>query len=155
MTSSSALISAAPCTRSCSNARIVQPLFTRGQPPVARGLFRAGFPILIRAMRRLRRSTRRRRRKPRRDGRGQDRLEAELQPNGYLVGESFSVADLTAASLFYPAVLPPEFPYPLVAEVPEPGREFIAGLAERPGGRWVADMYARHRVAAGATRRVL
>ena len=35
-----------------------------------------------------------------------DRLEAELGSNEYLVGDSFSVADLTAASLFYPLVLP-------------------------------------------------
>ncbi|MCW2995064.1 MAG: glutathione S-transferase, partial [Conexibacter sp.] len=55
-----------------------------------------------------------------------DRLEAEIQPSGYLAGDGFSVADLTAASLFYPAVLPPEFPYPLVGEVPERGRDFIA-----------------------------
>jgi glutathione S-transferase len=31
-----------------------------------------------------------------------DRLEAELGANDYLVGERFTVADLTAASLFYP-----------------------------------------------------
>ena len=36
-----------------------------------------------------------------------DKLEADLQPSGYLVGERFSVADLTAASLFTPLVAPP------------------------------------------------
>ena len=40
-----------------------------------------------------------------------DRLEAELDASGeYLVGDSFSVADLTAASLLYPLVNPPEGP---------------------------------------------
>jgi glutathione S-transferase len=135
---------------------ILVPLFTRGQPPVARGLFAAGFPILIRAMRRvLNINAAAAARSRAATVAAMDRLESELQPNGYLVGDGFSVADLTAASLFYPVVQPPEFPYPLVAEVPEPGREFIAVLAERPGGRWVADMYARHRVAAGVTRRCL
>src|SRR5439155_18723458 len=38
------------------------------------------------------------------------RLEAELGANDYLVGERFTVADLTAASLFYPLVLPAERP---------------------------------------------
>jgi glutathione S-transferase len=135
---------------------IVEPLFTRGQPPVARGLFDAGFPILIRAMRRVLKINPAAAAKSRAATVvAMDRLESELQPNGYLVGDGFSVADLTAASLFYPAVLPPEFPYPLVGEVPERGRDFIAALAERPGGRWVSDMYARHRVAPGATRRVV
>src|SRR2546423_629963 len=39
-----------------------------------------------------------------------DHLESELGSNEYLVGECFSVADLTAAALFYPLVLPPEGP---------------------------------------------
>jgi glutathione S-transferase len=135
---------------------IVEPLFTRGQPPVARGMFHAGFPILVRAMRHVLSINSAAAAKSRAATvTAMDRLESELQPSGYLVGDGFSVADLTAASLFYPAVLPPEFPYPLLAEVPERGREFITALAQRPGGRWVADMYARHRVAAGVTRRVL
>src|SRR5262249_3940100 len=40
------------------------------------------------------------------------RIERAVQPSGYLVGDGFSVADLTAAALFYPLVQPPEFPYP-------------------------------------------
>ena len=40
-----------------------------------------------------------------------DRLEHELQPSGYLVGDRFTVADLTAAALLSPLVRPPEFPY--------------------------------------------
>ena len=36
-----------------------------------------------------------------------DRIEAELQPSGYLVGDRFSVADLTAAALFTPLIAPP------------------------------------------------
>ena len=74
-----------------------------------------------------------------------DRLEAELDRAGgdYLAGGAFSVADLTAASLFVPIVLPPEAP-----PLPKPKgayEEFIAPLRERPGYRWVADTFARHR----------
>ena len=40
-----------------------------------------------------------------------DRLEAELDGGEYLVGDSFSVADLAAAALFTPIVRPPERPF--------------------------------------------
>ena len=39
------------------------------------------------------------------------KVEAEVGPSGYLVGDSFTVADLTAASILAPIVVPPEFPY--------------------------------------------
>ena len=67
-----------------------------------------------------------------------------------LVGDSFTVADLTAASLLYPLVPPPEFPYPTVTVIPEPGREFVQSLADRPALRWVSEMYAPHRAPVGA-----
>ena len=77
------------------------------------------------------------------------RLEAELDGNEYLVGNSFSVADLTAASLFYPLVLPPEGPQQVGD--PTPAWERIrAPYRERPGYRWVQEMFARHRNAGAA-----
>jgi glutathione S-transferase len=75
-----------------------------------------------------------------------DRLEAELDGREYLAGDGFSVADLTAAALFYPLVLPPEGPS--LGQVPDGYERFRASLAERPGFRWVADIYRRHRVPA-------
>lgn len=72
-----------------------------------------------------------------------DRLEAELDGNEYLVGDRFSVADLTAAALFYPLVFPPEGPMRL--EPPEGYERFRAPLADRPGYRWVEEMFRRHR----------
>jgi glutathione S-transferase len=132
---------------------IVRPLFTRGQPPVARALFSAAFPILIQGMRRtLRINAAEAERSRAATVAAMDRLESELQPTGYLVGDRFSVADLSAAALFYPAVLPREFPYRMPAEVPSEGREFIDALAARPGGQWVSEMYARHRTAGGVRR---
>jgi glutathione S-transferase len=76
-----------------------------------------------------------------------DRLEHEVSSSGFLVGESFTVADLTAAALFYPVTRPPEFPYPMTADhdLPESAREFLDSLAQRPGGKWVAEIYHRHR----------
>jgi glutathione S-transferase len=72
-----------------------------------------------------------------------DRLEAELGNREYLVGDSFTVADLTAAALFYPLVIPPEGPS--VPPLPPAFERFRAPLVDRRGYRWVAEMFARHR----------
>jgi glutathione S-transferase len=74
-----------------------------------------------------------------------DRLEAELGDGEYLVGESFSVADLTAASLFYPLVSPEGAPLPPDQPMPESFERFRAPLRERRGFKWVAEMFRRHR----------
>jgi glutathione S-transferase len=73
-----------------------------------------------------------------------DRLEAELGDAEYLAGDRFSVADLTAAALLYPVVLPAEGPQSGV-DAPEPYERFRAPLKERRGFRWVAELYRRHR----------
>jgi glutathione S-transferase len=72
-----------------------------------------------------------------------DRLEAELGDGEYLVGDRFTVADLTAAALFYPLMAPAEGP-----ELPDPPpgvERFRAQLKERGGYRWVEEMFRRHR----------
>ena len=74
-----------------------------------------------------------------------DRLEAELQPSGYLVGDGFSVADLTAAALLAPVVFPPEFPYAPPGPLPAPVARWRDAFAGRRALRWVAEMYRRHR----------
>ena len=76
-----------------------------------------------------------------------DRIEAERGPSGYLVGESFSVADLTAAAIFSVLVRPPEFPYHQVDPSKDPPelRDWWQPLAERPAWKYVLDMYAQHR----------
>ena len=73
-----------------------------------------------------------------------DRIEAEVQPSGYLVGEAFSVADLTGAALFTPLLAPPGRPYLPKTSPPK----FVAlreEITARPAGQWVHEMYARHR----------
>ncbi|HEX5712373.1 MAG TPA: glutathione S-transferase family protein [Solirubrobacterales bacterium] len=77
-----------------------------------------------------------------------DRLEAELAANGdgeFLVGESFSVADLTAASLFYPVVDPDEGPLPPGVPTPPALERFRAEISDRPGYTWVEETFRRHR----------
>lgn len=76
-----------------------------------------------------------------------DRLEAELDTSGgeYLAGDRFSVADLTAAALFYPLVNPPEAPQVLPAGATPGFEAFRAPLEDRPGYKWVAETFRKHR----------
>jgi len=74
-----------------------------------------------------------------------DRIEAELQPSGYLVGDRFTVADLTAAALLSPVVMPAEFPYPLLTPLPPSAARLRDSLAGRRAFQWAGEMYRRHR----------
>jgi glutathione S-transferase len=74
-----------------------------------------------------------------------ERFQSELQASGYLVGDRFSVADLTLAALVSPAGFADEFPYPQPqGDHPsvEPLRQTLAasGLLD-----WAREIYARHR----------
>jgi glutathione S-transferase len=73
-----------------------------------------------------------------------NRLESELGEHDYLVGDRFSVADLTAAALFYPLVQPPEGPV-LGAPPPDAIERFRAPHKERRAYRWVEEIFRRHR----------
>ena len=74
---------------------------------------------------------------------GLDRVESELGDGEYLVGDRFSVADLTAAALLYPIVGPPEGPE--LPEMPAAMVEFRESVSPRPGFEWVREMFRRHR----------
>ncbi len=72
------------------------------------------------------------------------RIEDELDGGDYLVGDRFTVADLTAASLLTPLLCPEGREYPPAA-IPDRVREVREELEARRGGQWVHEMYARHR----------
>ena len=76
-----------------------------------------------------------------------DKLEAELEKgNGeFLVGDRLTVADVTAASLFYPIVAPPEGPLDPALPRPPALDRFRESLSTRPGYRWVEETFRRHR----------
>jgi glutathione S-transferase len=79
-----------------------------------------------------------------------DRLDAEVEATEgeYLVGDSFSVADLTAASILYPMVAPPDGPISPDLPSPPAFERFRAEFTERPGFIWIEEMYRRHRAPA-------
>jgi glutathione S-transferase len=80
-----------------------------------------------------------------------DRIEAELDAGEYLVGDGFSVADLTGASILYPVFRPPEGPH-IPFDYPEPLRRYFDSLADRPAIEWAREMFRRHRGTSAATR---
>lgn len=79
-----------------------------------------------------------------------EKLEARLHDDvsRYLVGDRFSLADLTAASMLAPLVGPAASPWP-DERLPDTA---MAGSAElrhhlrtRPAGLWISRLYAEHR----------
>ena len=125
--------------------RTMVPLFTQGLPR-RYGLFlHAVYPMARRAIRREIRADE----ETARRGREQtiaaiDLIERKLNGD-YLVGDGFSVADLTAASLLFPLVAPPQFAYELPDRWPEEWERFRRSLADRRGYRWAQEMFSRHR----------
>jgi glutathione S-transferase len=121
----------------------VSAVLSTGQGPVARTVVRAALPgAMIYARRRYRIYPADAVRARAKLGAALDRILAERTASGYLVGDSFSVADLTAASLLYPLAWPAELQY----DYPEPppwGE--MAPLAEHPAVEWIRDIFARHR----------
>jgi len=74
---------------------------------------------------------------------GYERIVAETGPSGYLVGDAFSVADLTAASLLLHLAEPPEFQY-AIPQVTPALEEFRQSLPQE-GLDWVRRMWREHR----------
>ena len=74
-----------------------------------------------------------------------ERFAAERGQSGYLVGDRFTVADLTLAALLSPAVAPEQFPYPQ----PQRGHPRLADLRamldDRGALEWTRWIYAHHR----------
>lgn len=76
-----------------------------------------------------------------------DKLETVLEQGDgeFLVGDSLSVADITAASLFYPVVGPPEGPLDPDLPTPSALERFRESLSRRRGFRWVEETFRHHR----------
>ena len=80
-----------------------------------------------------------------------DRIEAERGGRPYLVGDAFSVADLTGAALLSPLLQPPQIQYPIEVELPGYAREYRDKLLRHPAFDWAREIYARQR---GASKQV-
>jgi glutathione S-transferase len=62
-----------------------------------------------------------------------------------LVGDAFTVADLTAAAMLSPVLQPPEMQYPLRVELLPYLQEYRATLLRHSATHWAADIYRLHR----------
>ena len=74
-----------------------------------------------------------------------DRIEREREGRAYLLGDTFTVADLTAAALLSPLLQPPEIQYPLRVALPPYLEDYRAAALEHPTMRWAASIYRLHR----------
>jgi len=64
----------------------------------------------------------------------------------FLLGEHFSRADIAAASLLSPLVLPPQHPTYHNLQLPPGVAADVAGWQERRSIRWVGDIYRNYRI---------
>lgn len=82
-----------------------------------------------------------------------DRIERERQGRQYLVGDSFTVADLTAAALLGALIEPPEIQYPVRGARRPYHEEYRATLLKHPAMQWAAGIYRLHRGRSAEIRR--
>jgi glutathione S-transferase len=119
---------------------------TAGAPPAVHAVWRMLFPLLRPAFRGNLGQGPTNVARARAQMRGYfDRLESEIGPGGYLVGDTFGVADLCAAAMMTAILRPPQFPYPLPEPWPEELVDLRGSIVEHPAARWVLGIYERHR----------
>jgi glutathione S-transferase len=82
-------------------------------------------------------------------GAGLDYVAREAAATGYLVGRSFTLADLAAASALAMCVDPPDSPMTRPRPMATPFANLIARFRDHPGAAWVRTIYQRHRGATG------
>jgi glutathione S-transferase len=119
--------------------------FGQGQTALARGMYRLGYPVISRVMMSkmginaenaavAHEVTRE----------AFEFVAKESHANRYLVGDRFTVADLTCAALLMPCVDVSEWGGPVDAPT-EKNRVFLSEWVDHPGAEWVREIYRRHR----------
>lgn len=74
-----------------------------------------------------------------------DFVAGNSERTGYLVGDHFSVADLTAAAILFPTCFPPEFPVDLPKPLPSGWERWLERWQNHPGCEYVRRIYREHR----------
>lgn len=82
-----------------------------------------------------------------------DRIEQERKGRPYLVGDSFGVADLTAAALLGALLQPPQIQYPLQVTLPDYVEGYRAAVAKHPAAQWALGIFRQHRGTSAEVRR--
>ncbi len=74
-----------------------------------------------------------------------ERVSRAVQATGYLVGDRFTAADLTGASLLFPLYFPPEHEFPLPTPRSPAIEAWLARWQNAPVEPWVREMFAKYR----------
>src|SRR5262249_10181381 len=74
-----------------------------------------------------------------------DFVARHASQTGYLVGDRFSIADLTAATVLFPTCLPPEYPIAFPEPRPVGWQHWLARWQGHAGCDYVRRMYREHR----------
>jgi glutathione S-transferase len=121
-------------------------MFSTHARPAVRAAYRAAFPLVRVAMRAtIPLSAERAAEGLARADEAFALVAEQAGPHGYLVGDRFTLADLTAAAILAPALMPPEFPYAPPQPIAPVVQAFLDRWKDHPGAAWVRDMYRRHR----------
>lgn len=121
-------------------------LFSTGYPAWARQLYRKTFPVTRSIMQmdmHISQGS---------AAEGQQRIQEVLDfiasrcgPEGYLVGDQFSVADLAAATLLFCLVLPKQYPVAFPLPYPASLQRWLLQWQDHPATAWVREIYHKHR----------
>jgi len=79
-----------------------------------------------------------------------DFVAGNSERTGYLIGNQFSVADLTAATILFPTCLPPEYPVEIPKPLPSGWEHWLERWRNHPGCEYVRRIYREHRGASAA-----
>jgi glutathione S-transferase len=121
-------------------------LLTLEQPLVNRTVLSASLPLIVNAMRKgMGIHQKGYERSLSILEKGLNDIDQRLSSCDYLVGDCFGVADITAASLLAPMVLPDNSFYALPTRVPDAYRQWVDSYRDRPFHAWVKRMYLNHR----------
>lgn len=122
-------------------------MFGQGRPWIQRTLYRATYPLAKGMIRKGNGVTSQQAVDDAfvRTGEVFDRLAAMMGPSGYLVGDSFSVADLTAAALSAPAFDPQHPDMARPRPMPQTMQDWLARWKQHPWGEHVLRLYRDHR----------
>jgi glutathione S-transferase len=122
-------------------------MFAAERPPLSRAVYRATFPLTRLVMKRSMGITGAAAEEAAlaRTREALDFVARESAGSGPLVGDRFTVADLTAAALLGPAVMPRGTTMDLPEPRPARVQAWLARWDTHPGARWVRNQYRDHR----------
>lgn len=121
-------------------------LFTTGYPAWARQLYRTAFPLTRSIMQLdMHISKGSAEEGLQRTREALDFVAMQCTPEGYLVGDQFSIADLAAATLLFCLVLPEQYPLAFPQPYPASLKNWLAQWQNYPGTAWVREIYRKHR----------